>query len=124
MAEELDSCTTFTPGQVVTCTTCFEQDLEGEVVAFDYERRVLVIKTPSAQQPNHHDVHLVNTDCVSGIDIKKEAKNSIQPPQKIEVRKVSLCDREPANRFLSAHAGGQPGARGSGGAESDPQGIH
>lgn len=90
MAEELDSCTTFTPGQVVTCTTCFDQDLEGEVVAFDYERRVLVIKTPSAQQPTHHDVHLVNTDCVSGIDIKKEAKNSIQAPQKIEVRKVSM----------------------------------
>lgn len=89
MAEELDNFTTFTPGQVVTCTTCFEQDLEGEVVAFDYDRRVLVIKTPSALQPNHHDVHLVNTDCVSGIEIKKEAKNGSQPVQKIIVSKVS-----------------------------------
>lgn len=86
MTEELEP--TFTPGQVIACTTCFDQELEGEVVAFDYDRRVLVVKRPSAKQSTNFDVHLVNLRCVSGCEIRKEAKSASQQPQRIIVEKV------------------------------------
>ena len=101
MSDELEP--TFTPGQVVSLTTCFDQELEGEVVAFDYDRRVLVIKTTSAQQANHFDVHLVNLTLVSTINIRKEAKNGSQPVQRIIVAKVMmLCTHAAPGLFSDA----------------------
>ena len=31
------------PGTKVVCTTCFDEKIEGEVVAFDYGAKVLII---------------------------------------------------------------------------------
>lgn len=31
------------PGTKVVCTTCFEEKIEGEVVAFDYGTKVIII---------------------------------------------------------------------------------
>jgi len=31
------------PGTKVVCTTCFDEKIEGEVVAFDYEAKLVII---------------------------------------------------------------------------------
>lgn len=80
----------FTPGSVITCVTCFDQRLEGEVVAFDYERRILVIKSPSSVQSNHHDVHLLNLQFVSDVDIKQDGKKENITITPINVNKVCM----------------------------------
>ena len=85
----------FNPGNVITCTTCFDQKLEGEVVAFDYDRRIMVLKSPSlTNQANHHDVHLLNLKYVGDIvlkDDKTQKDNTVTPINIAKVSSSSSC---------------------------------
>lgn len=82
----------FTPGSLVSCVTCFNENYEGEVVAFDFDRRLLIIKSPSAVNPNHHNVHVLNLNFVQNdtVKIKKEVKKESVPQNntQINVQKV------------------------------------
>ena len=33
----------FTVGSLVSCVTCFDTTVEGEVIAFDYNKRLLIL---------------------------------------------------------------------------------
>jgi len=103
----------FTPGSIVSCVTCFDQNLSGEVVAFDYERKVLVIKTPSTvnnntssatvpsgtagesavaitSSNNNYDVHLLNLNLVGDVKIEEEGKieRSLESPPNININRL------------------------------------
>lgn len=41
----------FSVGSQVSCRTCQEQRLQGEVVAFDYPSKMLALSIPSATPP-------------------------------------------------------------------------
>lgn len=88
----------FTPGSVVTCVTCLGKQLEGEVIAFDYEKRVLLLKTPSVQGapngaasgPDRYDVQVLNLSFVTDLKVKKEVKKeaNVALPE-LNITKVS-----------------------------------
>lgn len=112
--------TIFVAGSVVVCTTALGETIEGEVIAFDYTRRVLVLKrSASSQQANQSDVHLLNLQYVKDIKIKKEVKRDSEvlvnlPPlnvKKLEERLHSAVhDRQ---RLIAAFTSGvsQDGVR-------------
>jgi protein LSM12 homolog len=65
----------FTPGSMVSIETCHDNCFEGEVIAFDYHKRVLLLKcSASSGQPAMSDVHLINLSNVKDVKIKKEVK--------------------------------------------------
>ena len=33
----------FTPGMVISCTTCLDKKIEGEVIGYDYEEKIIAI---------------------------------------------------------------------------------
>lgn len=33
----------FTVGSIVSCTTCFDQNIEGEVLSFDQQTKMLIL---------------------------------------------------------------------------------
>jgi hypothetical protein len=37
----------FTVGSIVSCLTCFDTRIEGEVIAFDYSKKLLVLSMSS-----------------------------------------------------------------------------
>ena len=37
----------FTVGSLVSCVTCFDVNIEGEVIAFDYTKRLLILSESS-----------------------------------------------------------------------------
>lgn len=41
MADDADHM--FVAGSVVSCTTCYKEVIEGEVIAFDYHKRILIL---------------------------------------------------------------------------------
>lgn len=85
----------FTPGSIISCITCFDHEYEGEVVAFDYDRRLLIIKSQSPDDVNHHNVHVLNLNYVRNntIEIKKEVKKESMPQNNynINTQKVRAC---------------------------------
>jgi len=65
----------FTVGSLVSCVTCFDANIEGEVIAFDYTKRLLVLKSNSTDgKANLNDITCLNLDCVKDISVKREVK--------------------------------------------------
>lgn len=62
----------FEPGQQVQCKTRFEDVFKGEVVAFDLNSKILILKTPSSGAGTTHDLHFLVLDSVSEVEILEE----------------------------------------------------
>ncbi|KAI1305385.1 Protein LSM12 -like protein [Halotydeus destructor] len=65
----------FTPGSIVGIKTCLDVEMEGEVIAFDYDKRVLMIKSVASNQNGaHNDVQVLNLSFVVDVKVIKEVK--------------------------------------------------
>jgi len=65
----------FTVGSLVSCLTCYDVRIDGEVIAFDYTKRLLVLKSNSSDgNQNHNDIHCLNLESVKDVTVKKEVK--------------------------------------------------
>lgn len=86
---ELDSLA-FEPGQQVQCKTRFEDVFKGEVVAFDLNSKILILKSPSSTGNNaNHDLHFLVLDSVSDVEILEEPpENYIKELPSIEMKYV------------------------------------
>ncbi|KAK2164292.1 hypothetical protein LSH36_66g03012 [Paralvinella palmiformis] len=79
----------FTVGMVVSCKTCHGQNVQGEVLAFDYNSKVLVIKSPSPNKPGLHDVRILNLSFVSDITVLREATEQIPTLKNLNLQKLN-----------------------------------
>lgn len=73
----------FSIGSIVSCKTCYSEDIEGEVVAFEPHTKTLILKCASSEgKGNLNDVHIINLSCVSDVQVKKEVTsiNESSPP--------------------------------------------
>ncbi|XP_059479769.1 protein LSM12 homolog A [Neocloeon triangulifer] len=96
----------FTIGSVVSCVTCLNKELEGEVLAFDHQTKMLVLKSPASNgQAKLNDIHMVNLARVSNITLTKEATPSSDQPQPLNLHRISTRTRnqvEEKRRMISA----------------------
>ncbi|GJQ81919.1 hypothetical protein Trydic_g20387 [Trypoxylus dichotomus] len=78
------------PGSTVWCKTCYNKELEGEVMAFDPQSKMLILKCPaiSGLRPAH-DVHLVNLTLVSELIVKKEVTTVPEVPQSLNLQRLN-----------------------------------
>ncbi|KAL3250132.1 hypothetical protein MRX96_055730 [Rhipicephalus microplus] len=79
----------FSLGSVVCCKTCYDQVIEGEVLAFDQQTKALMLKCASSSgKANVSDIRMVNLNFVSELTVKKEAGSSqLTPPQPLNTEK-------------------------------------
>ncbi|KAL3832194.1 hypothetical protein ACJMK2_023856 [Sinanodonta woodiana] len=71
----------FSIGSIVSCETCHNQKIQGEVLAFDLGTKMLAIKsTASNREHNQHDVRLLNLSFVSDVKVIEEAPEGPLPP--------------------------------------------
>ncbi|KAG8186129.1 hypothetical protein JTE90_022718 [Oedothorax gibbosus] len=84
MAEDAEEFNLFSVGTIVSCKTCFGDDFEGEVTAFDYQTKILFLKCPSKSgKANVHDMRMINLDFVEDVVIKKEVTNPVNGTQSL-----------------------------------------
>lgn len=73
MASNVTSNEFFTMGSEVSCTTCLGETVEGEVIAFDYQTKVIVLKHRSSSgRPSLSNITLLNLSYVSEVQVLKE----------------------------------------------------
>ncbi|XP_033929870.1 protein LSM12 homolog [Melopsittacus undulatus] len=103
----------FSVGSLVSCRTCQEHRLQGEVVAFDYPSKMLAIKCPSSSgKPNHADILLVNLQYVSEVEILSDRSDTPPPLASLNVSKVSGIP-DAGNAAAQGASVGSAGAMGS-----------
>ena len=89
---ELDSLA-FEPGQQVQCETRFKDVFKGEVVAFDLNSNILIIKSPSTSGNNaQHDLHFLVLDSVADVKLLEEQQHgdSSNDLPSIDMKSISL----------------------------------
>lgn len=82
----------FSIGSIISCTTCYQQKIQGEVLAFDVATKMLAIKSaPTSGKHNVHDVKLVNLAYVSDVTVIKEVDRESSPPplSSLNVNKIN-----------------------------------
>jgi hypothetical protein len=73
-------CEAITVGTTVTCRTCLNTEIEGEILAFNTHTKMVIIKpTLALDQPLRKGIHMVNKDYVKTISIVRVCTN--KPPE-------------------------------------------
>nr|QBH72786.1 hypothetical protein [Carausius morosus] len=100
----------FSLGSTVACKTCFNQEIEGEVLAFDPQTKMLILKRPASNnRPSLNDVHIINLALVSEVQVTKEVNNIPQVPLSLNLHKLNIRVRnqiEEKRRLVKALAAG------------------
>ncbi|XP_051795702.1 protein LSM12 homolog A [Acanthochromis polyacanthus] len=96
----------FSVGSHVSCLTCLGQRLQGEVVAFDYQSKMLTLKCASSSgKPNLNDVILINLAYVSEVDIINDRTETPPPLASLNVSKLANRARtEKEDKLSQAYA--------------------
>ncbi|XP_060828442.1 protein LSM12-like isoform X1 [Bombus pascuorum] len=81
----------FSIGSTVACKTCYKEEIEGEVLAFDPQTKMLILKCPSSSGSlTLNDVHIVNLSLVSEVQVKREVSpTTSEPPQSLNLQKLN-----------------------------------
>ncbi|XP_012270000.1 protein LSM12 homolog A-like [Orussus abietinus] len=81
----------FSIGSTVACKTCYNKEIEGEVLAFDPQTKMLILKCPSSSgRLSLNDVHIVNLSLVSDVQVKREVSpTSNEPPQSLNLERLT-----------------------------------
>ncbi|XP_059618614.1 LSM12 homolog A [Phlebotomus argentipes] len=100
----------FSIGSTVVCTTCFNQNIEGEVLAFDQSTKILILKcTAVSGNVKQHDVFMVNLSLCGDVQVKKEVSTKPDPPQSLNLQRLTTRLRntlEQKKRLVTALAAG------------------
>ncbi|KAK3108098.1 hypothetical protein FSP39_001151 [Pinctada imbricata] len=98
----------FSIGSSVACTTCYNQKLQGEVVAFDEGTKMLAIKSP-AQSGKHNmfDIRMVNLSYVSNIKVLRECNDPPPSLSTLNLAKINTRLRQnlEEKRQKASHVG-------------------
>nr|QBH72794.1 hypothetical protein [Franklinothrips vespiformis] len=100
----------FSIGSIVACKTCYQKEIEGEVLAFDPQTKMLILKCPaSSGRTPLNDVHMVNLSMVSDVQVKREATAPLELPQSLNLQRLNTRVRnqiEEKKRLVTSLAAG------------------
>lgn len=85
-------------GSTVSCVTCFDEKIQGEVICYDHTSKLLAIKTVYANNKGKCDVTLVNLSFVKSVDILKGPQHPQKDPKELPALNLAkLKKREEEN---------------------------
>uniref|UniRef100_A0A0K8TRH7 Protein lsm12 log a-like isoform x2 n=1 Tax=Tabanus bromius TaxID=304241 RepID=A0A0K8TRH7_TABBR len=97
----------FSIGSTVACQTCFDETVEGEVLAFDHQTKMLILKCPSKNSEKLNDFYILNLQFCSDVQVKKEVSAITETPQPLNINRLKTKVRntvEQRQRWVSALA--------------------
>jgi len=80
----------FQLGSIVSCTTCFHDEVEGEVMGFDHNTKMLIL-SGSKSSTDLNDVYVLNLSLCSNVHVVKECNgNFAEEPQKLNLEQIKI----------------------------------
>ena len=86
----------FNVGATVSCRTCLDKDIEGEVVAYDAATKMLIVKSEATSaRPSLNNIHMLNLSFVSKVEVKKDTSTERAPePLSLNISRLNMRARE------------------------------
>ena len=86
---------TITVGTNTICRTCFDREIEGEVITINAHTRMVVIRpTPILDQPMKSGLHMVNLDFVKDIRTMGMCMNKLREPNIFDSERLQTSMKE------------------------------
>ncbi|XP_050441736.1 protein LSM12 homolog A [Adelges cooleyi] len=80
----------FSIGSVVMCTNCFDEEIEGEVLGFEPNTKMLILKCPSTtNNPMLNDINIVNLAFAKDVQVKKESNFNPPPLPSLNLNRLN-----------------------------------
>jgi len=97
----------FTIGSTISCKTCFNEEIKGEVLAFDHQVKILILKCAASNgRSSQCDIRMVNLTWVKDVEVLEEVTSSnltSLPLLKLNKLKDRLdCNRDKRQKFVHA----------------------
>ncbi|KXJ28217.1 protein LSM12 homolog [Exaiptasia diaphana] len=93
------------PGSIVSCTTKFDEKYQGEVIAFDYSTKFVVIKTDATTETKkgNSDVKIFNISYLKNFEIIKESTTkTVKSLSALDLEKIDRRCRAKVNEKMQA----------------------
>ncbi|XP_071803157.1 protein LSM12 homolog A-like [Asterias amurensis] len=81
----------FKVGNFVSCKTCFEERISGEVMAYDVGSKMLALKTPStnSERKNTYDIRIVNLNFAKDPQVEKVSSDPQPKLSPLNIQKLN-----------------------------------
>lgn len=81
----------FSLGSIVWCRTCYDTEIEGEVLAFEPQNKILILKCGATNgNPKLNDIQFINLSLVSELQVKKEGNSyTYEAPQSLNLHRLN-----------------------------------
>lgn len=76
------------PGTKVVCTNCFDEKIEGEVVAFDYGAKVLILKSLPNARKNSADIKMLNMAHIKNMEVTELSTKPAPSLRSLDFEKI------------------------------------
>lgn len=74
-------------GGIVKCVTCLGTNVQGKVMAYDQQTKMLALRSPTSK-PGYYDYAMVNVAWCSGLEVVEEPIESPEPLSNLNINKV------------------------------------
>lgn len=81
-------------GGIVKCTTCLKNTLQGKVVAYDQQTKMLALRTPVPNKPGYYDFSMINVAWCSDLEVVEEPSEPLEPLINLNSKKVNIINTE------------------------------
>lgn len=79
----------FSIGSIVGVITCFNENIEGQVMGFDMATKLLILKCNSEKSPKLNDVYIINISLCKEVNVKKDVNVTAEPPKSVNLQRLS-----------------------------------
>jgi len=75
-------------GSIVKCSTCLGSSIQGKVVAYDQQTKMLALRSNSPNKPGLYDYSMGNVGWCSNLEVIEEPSEPIEPLPNLNIEKV------------------------------------
>ncbi|CAF0801360.1 unnamed protein product [Brachionus calyciflorus] len=77
-------------GAQIRCVTCLGNNVQGKVVAYDQQTKMLALRSPVSGKPGYYDYTMVNVAWCSNLEVLEEPSDS---PEQISTLNIQKLER-------------------------------
>lgn len=75
-------------GAQIKCVTCLGNNVQGKVIAYDQQTKMLALRAPVPNKPGYYDYTMVNVAWCSNLEVLEEPSESPEPITTLNIQKL------------------------------------
>ena len=75
-------------GGTIKCTTCLGNNIQGKVIAYDQQTKMMALRSPVSNKPGYYDFSMINVAWCSNLEVVEEPTEALEPLSNLNTKKL------------------------------------